>query len=364
MRQLLVFLIFFFLIIALALVALAVVFPSFLSGLGSLGGAKGLTVSFDGGNNWQGRNAILNSKTTLSRYKIYDLFFDNQNSDTIYALTDDGIYKSTNQAELWFRIGEKDIPSSAKIDSLIFDQSNSQRIFVSIFNKNSGQLLKSEDGGGSFEVLYTSPTAGVRINSIVLNNLYGQILLGTSNGGILESRDNGKSWSVLRWMEGSVAKILLRSPNDSQYLVLNGNTKLWRMDIDGQNFKEIQLFSLKPSQLNNIFQSRQIYGVWFDEDTNSIIWAGTSVGLLRSVDSGSRWNVVQTLVPEKNSRIYAFAQDFSNPQIIYVGMNNKIYKSQDAGTHWSVLNFPAKSAMGAIKIYPRKSSIIFVTGGN
>lgn len=48
------------------------------------------------------------------------------------------------------------------------------------------------------------------------------------------------------------------------------------------------------------------------------MWAGTSVGLLRSVDGGAKWNVVQTLVPEKNSRVYAFAQDFLNPQVIYV----------------------------------------------
>lgn len=45
-------------------------------------------------------------------------------------------------------------------------------------------------------------------------------------------------------------------------------------------------------------------------------------------------------------------------------MNNKIYKSQDAGAHWSELNFPAKSAVGAIKIYPQNPSTIFVTGGN
>jgi photosystem II stability/assembly factor-like uncharacterized protein len=364
MRQVLVFLIFFFVIIAFGVIALAIVFPSFLSGLNSVGGSRGLKVSFDGGNNWQSRNAILNSKITLARYKIYDLFFDNQNSDVIYALTDGGIYKSANQAELWFKIGEKDIPSSAKIDSLTLDISNSQRLFVSIFDKNSGQLLKSEDGGNSFETLYISPTAGVHINSIVLNNLHGQILLGTSDGGILESRDGGKSWSVLKWIQGSVSKIFLKNPNDNQYFILSSNTKLWRMDIDGQNFNEVKIFSTKPAQLQNIFQSRQIYGVWFDESSGSIMWAGTSMGLLRSVDGGEKWNVVQTLVPEKDSRVYTFAQDFSSPQVIYVGMNNKIYKSQDAGTHWSELNFPAKSVLGIIKIYPRNSSIIFVTGGN
>ncbi len=364
MRQLLVFLIFFFVIIALALIALAIVFPNLLYNVGSSGGARGLEVSFDGGYNWQGRNAILNSKTTLLRYKINDLFFDDQNSDVAYALTDGGIYKSTNQTELWFKIGEKDIPSSAKIDSLALDNINSQRLLISIFDKNSSQLLKSEDGGNSFERLYASPIAGVHINSIVLNNLRGQILLGTSDGGISESRDGGKSWSVLKWMQGSVSKIFLKNPSDNQYFILNGTTKLWRMDIDGQNFNEVKIFSVKPAQLGSVFQSRQIYGVWFDEGSNSIMWAGTSMGLLRSVDGGEKWNAVQTLVPEKSSRVYAFAQDFLNPQVIYVSMNNKIYKSQDAGAHWSELNFPAKSAIGAIKIYPQNPSTIFVTGGN
>src|SRR3989339_340929 len=305
MRQVLVFLIFFFLIVALALIALAIVFPSFLSGTGSLSGAKGLKVSFDGGQNWQDRNAILNSKVNLSRYKIYDLFFDKQNSDSVYALTSNGIYKSNNQTELWFKIGEKDIPSSANVDSLILDPSNSQTLFVSIFNKNSGQLLKSEDGGNSFEVLYIVPTAGVHVNSIILNNSRGQILLGTSNGGILESRDGGKSWSVLKWMGDSISKIFLRNESDVQYFILTSNTKLWTMDFDGQNFKEIKIFSTKSTQLNGIFQSRQIYGIWFDEGSSSIMWAGTSMGLLRSVDGGAKWNIVQTLVPEKTSCIAA-----------------------------------------------------------
>ena len=364
MRQILIFLIFFFVIITLALIALAIVFPSFLYNLGSSGGARGLEASFDGGYSWQGRNTILNSKTTLLRYKIYDLFFDNQNSDVIYALTDGGIYKSTNQTELWFKLGEKDIPSSAKVDSLTLDPLNSQRLLISTFDKNSSQLLKSEDGGNSFEKLYTSPIAGVHINSIVLNNLRGQILLGASDGSISESKDGGKSWSVLKWMQGSVAKIFLRNPSDNQYFILNGTTKLWRMDIDGQNFNEVKIFSIKPSQLENIFQSRQIYGVWFDKGTSSIMWAGTSVGLLRSVDGGEKWNAVQTLVPEKSSRVYTFAQDFLNPQVIYVSVNNKIYKSQDAGAHWSELNFSAKSAIGAIKIYSQNPLTIFVTGGN
>lgn len=260
MRQVLVFLIFFFVIIAFALIALAIVFPSLLYNLGSSGGARGLEASFDGGYNWQGRNAILNSKTTLLRHKIYDLFFDNQNSDVVYALTDNGIYKSTNQTELWFKLGEKDIPSSAKVDSLTLDPSNSQRLFISTFDKNSSQLLKSEDGGGSFEALYTSPIAGVRINSIILNNLRGQILLGTSDGGISESRDGGKSWSVLKWMQGSVAKIFLRNPGDNQYFILNGATKLWRMDIDGQNFNEIKVFSIKPNQLGTFFNRDKFMG--------------------------------------------------------------------------------------------------------
>lgn len=364
MKQVLAILIFLFIIIAIAVVGFAFLLPGIFSGV-SLGG-HGLWVSYDGGQNWQKQDTETGNAKTFAGSRIEDLFFDSQNSNIIYALTSSGIYRSTDNAGSWSLLTDqnKNLTTKTPVITFTIHPSNSQFMLASVMNGASGELLKSSDGGSSFDVIYNTPTSGTNIGAIWWDKNDAQrIIIGTSQGGILESADGGVSWSALKWFSSGIENIFSNPFYNNQYLVLLNNGQLWQTNDDGQNFSEMHVFPTQFTGLGSLFTSTKLYSLWFDAQNSSTLWAGTSKGLLRSVDNGNHWVAIPSLLPSQSSKIGAFAQNPSAAQEIYIGMGTHLYESKDAGLHWSELNTNANISIGLIKIAPQNPQNIFIGEG-
>ncbi|MFQ6619004.1 MAG: WD40/YVTN/BNR-like repeat-containing protein, partial [Fidelibacterota bacterium] len=90
------------------------------------------------------------------------------------------------------------------------------------------------------------------------------------------------------------------------------------------------------------------------------IYAGTDLGLFKTVDGGENWT--KTDFPDIKARAVAVVSD--DPQIVYVGSDSGLYKSEDGGNTWTMKGLH-EASINAIAVEPQNSLTLYVgTGGD
>ncbi len=122
---------------------------------------------------------------------VNSLAIDPNETNTVYAGTTQGLFKSTNQGNNWTKIG--DALGDSFVSAIQLDPSNTSTIFLA----TSEGVKKSPDGGKTW-TLKNSGLEAASIRSIQLTaNSPNIIYAGTNGGGLYRSLDGGESWTRL-----------------------------------------------------------------------------------------------------------------------------------------------------------------------
>ncbi len=124
-------------------------------------------------------------------YIIHSLAIDPVNTNTIYAGTENGVFKSTNGGASWTAINSG-ITYSYTIYSLAIDPVNTNTIYAGTENG----VFKSTNGGASWTAI-NSGIIGPHIRSLAIDpKTTNTIYAGTVNG-VFKSTDGGASWTAI-----------------------------------------------------------------------------------------------------------------------------------------------------------------------
>lgn len=98
----------------------------------------------------------------LVSYAVYSIAVDPTNPDTVYAVTEDGVSKSTNSGDNWTTIpgtGKKELRITAERDksvrALAVDPTNGKNLYAA---SPGGKVYKSVDGGTTWNVSWEKPS--------------------------------------------------------------------------------------------------------------------------------------------------------------------------------------------------------------
>ena len=113
---------------------------------------------------------------------------DPHSPDTVYAATLNGIYKTTDGAQSWKRIGES-LPDQM-ISAMLLDRSAANVLYTA----SRQGIHKSEDGGTSWRVLNKGFTS-LNVRSLAQSLLDPKVwYVGTNGSGLYRSEDRGENW--------------------------------------------------------------------------------------------------------------------------------------------------------------------------
>ncbi len=122
------------------------------------------------------------------------LVVDPVNSDTVYAGTTKGLFKTVNQGESWTRIGQS--LSDQYISSLLVDPRDSQVLYAG----GRAGVQKTHDGGQTWTTMNAGlATLNVRTLAMSPQDRH-RLYLGTNGSGLYRSIDGGKTWASLPLM--------------------------------------------------------------------------------------------------------------------------------------------------------------------
>lgn len=155
---------------------------------GTTGGAYRST---DGGATWQKVNnglipaEILDASLALG---INTLVIDPKNSNTVYAGTTRGLFRTTDMGNTWTRIGES--MADQYISSLVIDPSHPEILYIG----GRAGIQKSTDGGRTWQTV-NAGLETVNIRTLVISPHDPRILYaGTNGSGLYRSDDGALTW--------------------------------------------------------------------------------------------------------------------------------------------------------------------------
>jgi hypothetical protein len=270
---------------------------------------RGVFRSADGGANWSV------SFGTLSLNGVHSLASD-ATATNLYAGTGKGLLLSTNGGATWFfesgGLGNRFVSALAHNGDTIFAGTRGSGIFRSTNNASSWRT--SNNGLGN---LY--------LNAFALHPMDASILYAATDGGVFRSTNGGANWRAAN--NGLTTKKTLAIVIDpaAPTTLYAGTTKgvfksvnagsNWIASSTGLGNSNVAALAITatttataPKGVNGLPQT----------PVPGTLYAGTTNGLFKSIDSGATWTANSTgLVPRF---VKALLLDPANPAALYAGL--------------------------------------------
>ena len=299
---------------------------------------NGVYKSDDGGATWRASNA------GLAVYRVQTIAIDPTSSSTLLAgtITPDGvpsvgIFKSTDAGATWTQanIGLEDPYTGyapVDIETLVFDPKVPGRIWA---GSRFSEIFQSADGGATWQPKTSGGyQIGLETSGFRLDPSDPLKLLAATNNGLVRTTDGGSTWSFYGDANASFFT-LAADPSNSQVLY-GGNTDgsgIFKSTDGGNHWTSIN----KGLTLNGSSQPL-VTAVAVDPSRTATVYAATfGNGLFKSTDGGANWAAANGSMRSPYAWSVILSPD--QPSTVYVGTaGSGVYKSTDSGASYSAAN--------------------------
>ncbi len=277
-----------------------------------VGTTEGLFVSHNDGQSW--------ARLTSSDVTVNAIQVDPRNNSRILLGTEyQGVLLSENGGRSWT---ESNSGFIRKQISWILPDSTKPGSFIAGVLSGRGGLGYYDDQAGEWTLAQIEP--GMRILSfVVLPNNRGK-LAGTSKGLYLQA-ESSERWTKLT---GSIANRTIHSlALDSKSPIVYAGTDqgIYRAPLDTLNFRIPPGYRFSP----------KAWCIEAPPANPGVVYAGTSLGLLRSYDRGTTWSVISAYGLPERVAIETLAVSPLNKDHLYAGTSAGLYESRSGGVYWS-----------------------------
>jgi len=254
--------------------------------------------------------------------------------------------KSGEQLFIQPQEGKNDQPNRWNWDSpLIISPHKNTRLYFA-----ANKLFKSDDRGNSWEAISGDLTRQIDRDKLPVM---------------------GKVWSMDAVAKGSSTSFygnivaLSESPKKQGLIYIGTDDGLIQItNDDGKNWKKVDKFPGVPetTYVNAVYASQHIenrvYAVFNNHKNGDF-----KPYILKSEDKGNSWTSISGNLPERGS-VYSFIEDHVNPNLIFAGTEFGLFFSIDAGNKWIQLNnnLPV-IAIKDLDIQKRENDLVLATFG-
>jgi len=299
---------------------------------GGRGASLNISRSADGGKTWK------QIGVGLGKNSVKVLLVDPAQPTTLYAAagTFANIFKSTDAGESW---GGLALPVGGTSD--LFDLAIDPVTGRTLWAATEDGLYRSTDGGASWQ----NADRGMGrylAKTVAFDPSDPRHLIAGTGTGIYQSQDGGDSWSPSsNGFSGGWVKKVWSAPG-ANVLFAQLSVGLYRYDGPGA-----------WSELTAPFESGKsadIDGILFDAGSAQSLYAFDTSKYWRSSDGGRRWQEVEQKGPSmrdmmkgntESAQFASLAQDRGNAKTLYAGSwsndgaGGAVYKTTDGGKKWA-----------------------------
>lgn len=267
-----------------------------------------LFTSSDSGQHWTPQTRVSSAPVKLLMLSV------TPSGKSIYALTDRGLFASTNAAQTWETANTS--RSGLPADSYTTMTFNAQKsIYVGTLHH--GIFVSSTSDGTRWHSITGTLPSNIAIHELAFESTQHRLWAATSLG-VYRSKDEGTTWEALNNGLPATGGVTSLQPAASfggaTGLVYAGTAQgIFRSTDDGVYWAES----------GQVLQGVPIEHILIDyRSTNaSTLYAGTRFGVFRSDDSGLNWSGAAAGFPRSTS-VYALVIGADKASQLYAAANN------------------------------------------
>jgi photosystem II stability/assembly factor-like uncharacterized protein len=298
------------------------------------------------------------------------IVMDPAQSDTVYAGTTEGLYKTTNGGKTW----QRTTPGDVIVNDVYIDPRNPQHVLLA--TDRSG-VLASDDGGMTFEgsnMGYSQrQVAALLTDAKDPGTIYAGVINDKRFGGVFLTTDYGRTWrqvseglggrDVFELAQGEDGTLLAGTDNG----VFRWNGAVWiAADIAGTGAGVEKHDAPRDGRVTRHERDAQRYGrrasvrriagrVTALTAADGTWYAATAQGIFRSTDDGTSWQ--GPVLGDESAAFFSGLGDYiaiaAQGNSVYAARRNGIMMSVDRGATWKPVIFPSGlSAVRALAATP------------
>lgn len=329
----------------------------------------------DGGKNW-----YLIREGMIDDSDVFAVTIDPRDPNHIIASACSGIYESFNKGEKWTKI--QGIPSQSRRTRDILQHPT---IPGTVYAATTEGFWMTTNGGKSWAL---TTQKALEINSIAVHpDEPNRVYIGTNNYGVMVSNDGGRNFTQTNENFSSrftyTIKADLQLPNRfyaTTHNTATGGGFIFISDDSGQTWKQPRSYDYIRISPFDIIQ---------DRENPNILYLGTNLGILRSVDRGNTWirvvgskppattrrtksrrtptrpatiSATPALIPAISEKVRVFAYTGDGKNGFLAGTDNGLYRSYDVSKGWEKIDLGKNISPNVLAIHtsPLKPETIWV----
>ncbi len=284
--------------------------------------STGILSSSDGGANW--------SSSSVTSGLVISLTVDG--NGTLYAGTGQrGALTAPRGSPVWAPLGAAVLLSCScqNVYFVAVDPSDSRHVLL---GTNDGGLIRSRNGGRSWSDGGAAGFANRSPRAIVFDPTNPRRVYAGSftGGGFFRSLDGGETWQRRLFGPSTlhVTNVAVDPTDQSVYINTLQNGGVWKSTDLGDTFRRIDVAVAGGPFLN--LSGR---GIAIDPNQSATVYIAGPLGVWRSLDRGATWSRVSA-VAALNVKV-----DPTSSRVVYAGTNTSgVLKSTDGGATFSASN--------------------------
>lgn len=308
-------------------------------------GDKTFGASTNGGASWVTQAVGLpNALTNV-------LAVDPTNGSVLYAGTQGGIFKSTDQGAHWSAL-TSGLPGNYAATYLAINPTTTSTLYA---GSSSGQgVFESTNGGASWTLLNNGLPSNLTVTGLVVNPSQPSTLYAAGNGsGVFESTNGGASWSADNSGLPSLSVLSLAiapSQPTTLYAGLANSGDALAVSVNG-GASWTGLSSIAGTQTSLVA---------VDPTSALTVYAVASGSLAKSTDGGATFTTANTGLPNFffNAQL---AFDPTNHQTLYLAIGpDGLFKTTSGGGTWVPLTGTPNPNVQAVTVDPSNGARVYI----
>lgn len=238
------------------------------------------------------------------------------------------LYRSEDGGETWqlLNFPKRNL---SEVTCVLVDPSDSHHYMAGIISADGGGLFDSQDEGKTWTVVKGVENFGVR-SLIAAPSKPTRFISGTMRG-VMLSDDSGKTWNRISdphtaEMQGITAVAV--DPQNPDIIYAGTSHLPWKTTDGGKTWQSIH---------NGMIDDSDVFSLYVNGTNPQDIFASACSGIYTSANRGDMWKKLLG-IPNTSRRTHVIRQDPANPNVIFAGTTTGLFKSANSGTSWRTLN--------------------------